>query len=762
MKSCISRSRFFLNVWKITAPNPVGVNPKFKIVAGRFLAAMFSFTLFSANAAYWYVDSSVGSSGDGKSWPTAWKNVSNISGVSPGDTVFISGGPSGSSQTYAISSWTPTGGNSGNPITYQIGQDTNHDGTATFTGSSYWVVGPFGFVIISGNAGDGQMHFALNGYSCALSSTGSGQSSTIHDSHFAYINFGNISGVNAININYPYNDEVDHIWVRMSSSGADVCIHPYNCSGGNSFGSSFKLHDSTIYVPGVSPNGGIGCDGVQCGGNGVSVYNNKFYAMVGAGGINHQDFVQAWGCSYVLVFNNYFYGSCESAVYPDNEAVNSSESNFYIFNNIIDTCQRGVDNVGDSTCPTVTSESCMNNLAVNGQVLGWGFRYTGAGSYVDCWVINNVDYANAGGDSIVGGVSQVDNVTLGSSPFVRYTAGSTNNDYHLTAAATSLIGKGTNLTAWIAAHSGSEMLAYDMDGNPRPTTGAWDIGPYEYNTNNGSGGGGGSSNNPVISISSTSINFGMVLTNTSTNQVIIVQNTGSGPLTGSTSVSAPFQIVSGGNYNLGSNQTQTVTIGFNPTTTGAFTQTVIFTVTNGNSASANVTGLAYGMQPVLSFGASAGTIVTPFTVSSMTPITVAGTTVSGYISQASTTELSGSGVAVYGFSITNAGSYVISAIVNAPSTAADSFYVNIDGPPTDPTMIWDPPVTSGFTNLLISWRGNGTDTNNEFVPEVFDLSAGTHQLIICGREAGTQLASMSIMPYAAAPAAPTGLRVVSP
>jgi hypothetical protein len=445
------------------------------------------FVSVSANASTavtWYVDNTATGASNGTSWTNAWTSLSQISGVAAGDTVYISGGPSGSSQSYSVSSWTPKGGSSGNPITYQIGQDTKHNGTATFTGSSSWVTGPFGFVIISGNANDGKMHFALSGYSCAISSTGTGQSNAIHDSRFTYVNFGSISGVNAININYPYNDEVDHIRVLMSSSGADVCIHPYNCSGGNSFGSSFKLHDSTIYVPGVSPNGGIGCDGVQCGGNGVSVYNNKFYAMVGAGGTNHQDFVQAWGCSYVLVFNNYFYGSCESAVYPDNQTTGASEGYFYVFNNIIDTCQRGVDNVADSTCPTVTSESCMNNLAVNGQVLGFGIRYnnsSGSTTYSDCWSMNNADYQNAGGDSYSANTATlVDNVTLGSSPFVRYTAGSTNNDYHLTAAATSLIGKGTNLTAFIANHPGTEMLAYDMDGNPRPATGSWDIGPYQY------------------------------------------------------------------------------------------------------------------------------------------------------------------------------------------------------------------------------------------------------------------------------------------
>jgi hypothetical protein len=76
-------------------------------------------------------------------------------------------------------------------------------------------------------------------------------------------------------------------------------------------------------------------------------------------------------------------------------------------------------------------------------------------------------------------------------------------------------------------------------------------------------------------------------------------------------------------------------------------------------------------------------------------------------------------------------------------------------------MIWDPPVTSGFTNLLVSWRGTGTDTNNQFAPKVFSLSSGTHQLIVRGREGGAQLGEITIMPCSVPPI-PTGLHVMGP
>ena len=70
------------------------------------------------------------------------------------------------------------------------------------------------------------------------------------------------------------------------------------------------------------------------------------------------------------------------------------------------------------------------------------------------------------------------------------------------------------------------------------------------------------------------------------------------------------------------------------------------------------------------------------------------------------------GSAIYAFAISNSGIYTVAANVNAPSDGANSFYVNIDAQPTDPTMIWDVPVTSGFTNQIVSWRGDETDNNS--------------------------------------------------
>jgi hypothetical protein len=110
---------------------------------------------------------------------------------------------------------------------------------------------------------------------------------------------------------------------------------------------------------------------------------------------------------------------------------------------------------------------------------------------------------------------------------------------------------------------------------------------------------------------------------------------------------------------------------------------------------------------------------------------------------------SGGGTAVYNFTITNAGNYEIQALVNAPSENANSFYVNIDGQPQNPTMIWDiMPITSGFEQRTVSWRGNGSENNDQIVPKIFNLGAGPHQIVFVGREPYTALSSFVLLPVA--------------
>jgi hypothetical protein len=134
-----------------------------------------------------------------------------------------------------------------------------------------------------------------------------------------------------------------------------------------------------------------------------------------------------------------------------------------------------------------------------------------------------------------------------------------------------------------------------------------------------------------------------------------------------------------------------------------------------------------GVLSGLSWEAEAGVLSAPFRVRS------------GYVYQSSATHdpLAG-GKATYRFLVEQAGDYVVYGDVWAPNSSANSFFVGMDTEPMT-AMIWDLTTNSGFGSQVVSWRGNGTEGNNQFDPKVFTLSAGVHELIVRGREAQARI-----------------------
>lgn len=149
----------------------------------------------------------------------------------------------------------------------------------------------------------------------------------------------------------------------------------------------------------------------------------------------------------------------------------------------------------------------------------------------------------------------------------------------------------------------------------------------------------------------------------------------------------------------------------------------------------------------LTFEAESGSITAPFVVSN------------GYISQSSLTGVTNGGRAAYNFNIATTGDYVIQGVVDGPNDGANSFFINIDAEPQDPAMIWHIPLTNGLESRIVSWEGNGTWDKPQFVPKVFHLDQGSHQLIIRGREANTRLDRFSILKL---PTTVQNLRLISP
>lgn len=139
----------------------------------------------------------------------------------------------------------------------------------------------------------------------------------------------------------------------------------------------------------------------------------------------------------------------------------------------------------------------------------------------------------------------------------------------------------------------------------------------------------------------------------------------------------------------------------------------------------------------VTFAADSGTIASPFVVGD------------GFVWQPNASGLANGGSAVYTFTVSNGGNYVVSALIEATKADYSSFFVNIDTAPADPSMIWDIPPTSGLVSRTVSWRGAGSASAPQFAPKVFALSAGEHRLIVRGRGANTKLGTLTIAPYLA-------------
>jgi len=93
------------------------------------------------------------------------------------------------------------------------------------------------------------------------------------------------------------------------------------------------------------------------------------------------------------------------------------------------------------------------------------------------------------------------------------------------------------------------------------------------------------------------VNFGIVGLLGFADQTFTVQNTSGGMVSGAASTAAPFSIVSGSPFNLGSaGATQTITVRFTPTLIGAIAANVNFTA-NGGTVSRIVTGATPGITP---------------------------------------------------------------------------------------------------------------------------------------------------------------------
>ena len=93
---------------------------------------------------------------------------------------------------------------------------------------------------------------------------------------------------------------------------------------------------------------------------------------------------------------------------------------------------------------------------------------------------------------------------------------------------------------------------------------------------------------PVLQVTPGSLNFGYVPVGLTKDLTVTVKNAGGAALTGNATTTAPFSVISGGSYDLAPDQSQDVTIRYQPTSKGSHTGIVVFT--GGDGTTVKVTG----------------------------------------------------------------------------------------------------------------------------------------------------------------------------
>jgi hypothetical protein len=285
-----------------------------------------------AEAANFYVDSAVTASGSGQSWAAAFKSFSAItwSSISPGDTIYISGGAS--SKTYTSGLTVGKSGTSTARITIRVGQDAGHTGTVIF--DKVGITALQNYVTINGAVGNEKRLLIQNLFDVLTAENG------------VAVDAGGTTGliVENIAVNNCNNGVLltrgNGYTVRNSNFTA--MRGDYVIRGIMSAGSwdANKIHDNYIQTlyndskpAGSGTYGYAGPDSIQPG-DGTSIFGNRFVVNKSSEytSAQHPDTIQLAG-SEIKVYNNVFENIGDSNI--DYDAwYGGTLRNIYIYNNL--------------------------------------------------------------------------------------------------------------------------------------------------------------------------------------------------------------------------------------------------------------------------------------------------------------------------------------------------------------------------------------------------------------------------------------------
>ena len=309
----------------------------------RTLLAMLA-VVGQLSAANWYVDISATGAGNGTSWADAWPDMPNVvwgsSGVTAGDTLYISGGAT--SQTYT-NIWIATAtGTASAPVTIRVGQDAGHNGTVVFDGTELGqqFESPVAFARLAGNhyvvdgsvGGERRMTFQniINTNMAEGVLSGRSLASAIYTSgsgghRVSFITASNVN--NGVNFSSATNTVVHSCWIKARGD-AGVRLN-------NSLATGYDEH--LVYSNSITVmwrDGLGGPDGVQ-GQHGITATHNEFRIEritdeVTSG--QHPDYFQVRGRWFKCLAND-FENIGDSAIDMDQVYLDTAVQDVLIANN---------------------------------------------------------------------------------------------------------------------------------------------------------------------------------------------------------------------------------------------------------------------------------------------------------------------------------------------------------------------------------------------------------------------------------------------